>query len=110
MNSQDFPDVSQMAAQMAANQARVADYVETLTARVDELVAAAGRGDWDEVRRVSGRLAQRSRAQGYRAVSALAQRVHDEAARPHNALGVKRSLIRLIGTCGRAENRQTGPH
>ncbi|MBN2474077.1 MAG: hypothetical protein JXB62_05695 [Pirellulales bacterium] len=94
------PDLSQLSAKMAANQARVAQFVEHLDGSVDELVAAAGRQDWGDVQRLSGQIAEQGRASGFRAVSAMAQRVFDEAHRPNNALGIKQSLIRLIGTCG----------
>jgi len=101
MQEQEHPDIAQMAATMAVNQAKVARYVDTLASSVDELVAATLRHDWSEVQRVSEELAENGRANGYRAVSAMAQRVFDEAHLPNNEVGVKRSLIRLIGTCGR---------
>jgi len=101
MQKEELPNLTQLASKMAANQAQVARYVDRLDGPLDELVAATLRHDWGQVQRISGQVAASGRANGYRAVSAMAQRVFDEAHRPNNDLGVKRSLIRLIGTCGR---------
>ena len=103
------PDLSRLTATMAANQAKVARHVETLGGSIDELVTATLRQDWSEVQRLSGQLAADGRASGFRAVSALAQRVLDEAHRPHNDVGVRRSLIRLIGTYGRTSTSIESP-
>ncbi len=101
MYPQECPDLAGMASKMAANHARVAEYAETLTGRVDALVEATVRGDWSEVRDQTERLAQSSRGTGHRAVSALCQRVCTELDSPNNELGIRRSIVRLIGTCGR---------
>ena len=95
------PDLAHSAAQMAANQAKVSQYVETLAGQVDELVAAAARDDWDEVRQVSQQVARSGRACGQEEIAAMAERLGDEAGRPDDVLGIKRRMIRLIGTCGR---------
>jgi len=101
MSSQQLPNSSQAAEKTAANQIRIDRCADALAGHIDRLAEAAGRDDWAEVGRIGGEMAARSRAAGYRAVSALADRVCHEAQRPHNAQGVKRSVIRLIGTCGR---------
>ena len=96
------PDLAHSAAQMATNQAKVSQYVETLAGQVDELIAAAAREDWNEVRRVSQQVAHSGRACGQEEISAMAERLGDEATRPDDVLEIKRRMIRLIGTCGRA--------
>ncbi len=93
------------AAVMAANHARVQHSATALSDQIDGLVAATVRRDWGEVGRLGAHLATASRVGGYRAVSALAQKVCDEAGTPQNEVGVKRSLIRLIGTYGRTGRR-----
>ncbi len=107
MQDQKLPDLAGMAATMAADQAKVTQHAEKVASDVDALVSAASREDWNEVQQLSQQLADGSRASGYRAVSALAQRVCEEAIRVDNAEGIKRSLIRLIGTCGRLDSRAT---
>ena len=103
--SHDVPrNIHEAATRLAANHARVVQAVEGLAPQIDELVAATVRHDWNEVGRLSWHMAVRSRSGGYRALSAMAQKVYDETTRPANELGIRRSLIRLIGTCGR-----TGP-
>ncbi len=108
MSEQALPTLSETAARMAANQAKVADIVAALDVFVDQLVAATAKEDWDSVRRISEKIATGARADGYHAVSAMATRVFDEAHRPDNAAGVKKSLIRLIGSCGRVDSRPSG--
>jgi len=95
------PDVKTAADRMAANHARLCAYADSLSETIDTLVKATRQENWSEVQRLSGQLADRSRAEGYRAVSALAQRVFDEAHPPARPQSLKRSLIRLIGTWGR---------
>lgn len=95
------PDVMRAMNTLARNQARVVQSIDRLTARVDSLVQATQRRDWGEVAERSRELVAVSREGGYRALSAIAQTLCDEAAKPENEIGVKRSLIRLIGTCGR---------
>jgi len=98
------PNIHQAATRLAANHARVVQAVEGLAPEIDALVAATVRHDWNEVGRLSWHMAVNSRSGGYRALSAMAQKVYDETTKPTNELGIRRSLIRLIGTCGR-----TGP-
>ncbi|MEE8452827.1 MAG: hypothetical protein V3R99_12960 [Thermoguttaceae bacterium] len=110
MQQQIPPDLGKMADQMAGNQAKVSQLIEQLNDSLDRLVAATVREDWSEVRQLSSDLADGGRENGYRSISALAQRVCDESERPDNTLEVKRSLIRLIGTCGRAKSSQAAAH
>jgi hypothetical protein len=104
MLPQELPNIGGMAAKMSAQHARVVDAATALSGRIDELVAATGRHDWTEVGRISRELASESRSSGHRVVSGLAERISEEAQR-QNELGVKRSLIRLIGTHGRTSRQ-----
>ncbi|NLS94312.1 MAG: hypothetical protein GXX96_19300 [Planctomycetaceae bacterium] len=70
-------------------------------APIDEMVQASTDGNWSRVAELGRQLSQDSRQAGYRGVSVMAQVVANEAARPDNAHGARRSLIRLIGTYGR---------
>lgn len=96
-----FPDIGRMAATMSRHHARVLNVALVLSSRLDELVTAVSCQDWAEVQRASQKLAEDSRAGGYRVLSGMASRVAEEARRPHNELAIKRSLIRLIGTQSR---------
>jgi len=103
MPEQRHPDLGRISSRMAANLSKVAEYADALASRIDDLVAATAQRDWKAVEQASRQLAESSRAEGYRAISALSERVRLEAAKPDNALGIKRSVIRLIGTCGRVK-------
>lgn len=101
------PDLAGLNSQLAANTARVSQYVETLSTRVDRLVDATMAEDWQEVRRLSDHLARNSNNYGYEAIGERARRVCDEMDNPGdaeaNVLEIKRSVLRLIGACGRAK-------
>jgi hypothetical protein len=105
MNEPARPDLTRMSATMAANHRKAAKSIETLADQIDQLVTVTGRQDWRAVASVCQQLVDDSRQSGYRGISALAQTVCDEAGKSDNALEVKRSLIRLIGTYGRSVSR-----
>lgn len=77
-------------------------FLEVLPARMDQLVEAALQEDWSEVRRLSGLLTRMSRDFGYRTLGDCAQRVRSEADKPENQLGIKRSIVQLISSCGKS--------
>jgi succinylarginine dihydrolase len=106
MTAKHRPDLAHSASEMAVNAARVCRSADMLSGRIDEMVAAVSQEQWREVQELSRQLAQSSRSLGFRAISALAQRVCDEAEKPHNKLGIKRSLLRLIGVHGRSGSRR----
>jgi HPt (histidine-containing phosphotransfer) domain-containing protein len=101
MTKKPFPDLGRISAPLAKNLARVETFADRMSARVDQLVRAAGRDDWPRVAELAQDMAADSRRRGYRSVSALATRLQEEARRPNNATGARRGLIRLIGTVGR---------
>ena len=103
MDRKRRPSIATMSRNMAAYHARAAKSIEILATSVDGLVAAAAERDWQTVGQIAGELAKDSRSQGYRGVTALAKRVHEEAHKPDNDIAVKRSLIRLVGTYGRSQ-------
>ena len=107
MSKQALSDVQAMSAAIAAQNARVMSFVDGLSAHVDQLVAAAMEERWDDVNQISRSLAHSGEAHGYADVSGDAQFVRDELEKPNNELGVNRSIIRLIGTCGRARRPRT---
>ena len=65
------------------------------------MVLAAGDHDWTAVRWISRGLAHQARSEGLHALSAFAERVHHESAKPENVHNIKRSIIRLVGLQGR---------
>ena len=101
MTKRTYPNIGQLAARMSANHSRVVNSIDYMIAPIDEMVRASSDGDWEKVATLGQQLSQDSRDTGYRGVSVMAQVVANEAGRPDNAHGVKRSLIRLIGTYGR---------
>jgi hypothetical protein len=101
MTNRTYPNISQLAARMSANHSRVVRSIDQMITPIDEMVQASADADWPRVAELGHQLANNSREAGYRGVSVMAQVVANEAGRPDNAHGVKRSLIRLIGTYGR---------
>lgn len=107
MAESTLPSIGQLAARMSANHRRVVQSIDLMIAPIDAMVQASADGNWAQVGQLGRQLAEDCRQAGYRGVGVMAQLVANEAARPDNAHGVKRSLIRLIGTYGRT-TRQSG--
>lgn len=77
--------------------------METLPARLDRLVEAALLEEWDEVRRLSEVLLERAQEYDYPELAECAAAVAREAARSANELGIKRSIVRLVSSCGKPQ-------
>jgi len=82
-----------------------AHYMETLPMRMDRLVEAALLEEWHEVRRLSDMMLQRAREYGYTELADCAADVCREAAKSANELGIKRSIVHLISSCGKSQVR-----
>jgi hypothetical protein len=102
------PDVTRITSTLAAQHVKACAYIDSLAERIDRLVSAAARREWGQIGHESRELADGSRAAGVPEINGVAQKVCEEAAKPDNEEGVKRSLIRLIGTCGRAGRPEAG--
>jgi len=107
MKPKKLPNIGAMAAQMAANQSRIATAIDRLLAPLDSMVDASAIGDWETVAALGRQLARDSRHAGYRGISAGAQSVAREAAQPNNQRRAKQTLVRLIGTYGRTAQRES---
>ena len=107
MTERTYPNIGQLTARMSANHSRVVSSIDHMFAPIDEMVQASANGDWSRVAALGHQLSDDSREAGYRGVSVMAQVVANEAGRPDNAHGTKRSLIRLIGTYGRTTRPRT---
>jgi hypothetical protein len=106
MTPNEHPEaLAGLSSTVARDAAAVDRAVNSIGQRIDTMVLAVRREDWSGVSRASRRLAQKARTEGYRSISALAERVCDEASEPHNVIGIKRSMIRLIGAQGRIPHR-----
>ena len=100
MFQKPFPDLRSTARRLADHTKRVARFIEGLPRRVDKLVDATRARDWSEVRRLSEFLACSSDIFGCTEVAQAAQRVCQEVDTADNDVAVKRSVIRLVGSCG----------
>lgn len=100
MSQQNLPDLRTISRRLADHNGRVARFVEALPRRVDKLVEATQTRDWSEVRRLSEFLACSSDIFGCTEVAQAAHAVCKEVDEPDNEVAVKRSVIRLIGSCG----------
>jgi hypothetical protein len=100
MSQKNLPDLRTVSRRLADHNHRVARFVEALPRRVDKLVEATLARDWSEVRHLSEFLACSSDIFGCTEVAQAAQRVCKEVDEPGNDVAVKRSVIRLIGSCG----------
>jgi hypothetical protein len=101
MQAHERPSIAQLSARLAANNARVIEFLDSLTGRIDTLVEAASAGDWQEVERLSDYLSRAGAAYGYPLISQAAERLCDAITSDDETL-MKRCLVKLIGVCGRA--------
>jgi hypothetical protein len=109
MNSSHTPnaDLAKPIAKAAADNARVSRYMDSLVGRMDRLVEATTASDWSEVRRVSENLQRTGRNYGCPSIAQRAEKVCDEMDEPNNTLEINRSVLRLIGACGREQASRT---
>jgi hypothetical protein len=105
MQAHERPSIAQLSARLAANNARVIEFLDSLTGRIDTLVEAASGGDWQEVQRVSDYVSRAGATYGYPLISESAERLCDAIAANDETL-TKRCLVKLIGVCGRARRPQ----
>lgn len=98
----DRPDLARISSRLAANNSRVSDFIEGLPLRVDMLVAAAQDENWQEVRRVSGNVAEGGSETGLTTLAEAARRLCDDLDNGNHDLDIKRGIVKLIGQCGKA--------
>lgn len=96
------PDLAKLSARLAANNARVDAFLNSLPSRIDRLVEAALAGDWDQVRQVSEFIALSGAACDCPELAAKAEVVANEAKQATDSTTLRRGVLRLICECGRA--------
>ena len=102
MQQQTSPDLGTLTDQLALDNARVSKFVDSLFGQVDDLIDATMQSDWSEVTQLCKTMARTSAEHGYPIVSERAEQVCEAARKPQNELAIKRSIVKLIGSCGRA--------
>jgi len=100
MSQTNLPDVGKMNSALADHHARLQRYMLSLPERIDDLVEATNREDWSELRRVAGFLASSAVIYDCPAMAGPAQQLRDSLDGPHDAVKIKRNVIRLISRCG----------
>lgn len=97
-----FPDVKKLTAALAGNNRLVAKFVDSLEGRVDDMVVAAGQGEWDEVGRIGGYVARSSARYGQPDISKAAEGVRRMVQSAGSEADIKTGLVGLVGACDRA--------
>lgn len=100
-----LPNIKQLNASLAQDNARVDKFIDGLLGQVDALLGAASTKNWKELGRMSDYLALGGKAYGFPAIAENAQRVASAVRHPENELEIKRGLIKLIGACGRSKKK-----
>ena len=103
-----FPNTGAISDQLAADNARVANYVDGILGRVDQLVEAVSEGRWHDVRRISDYIARSSATYQCPAIAVDARDVCIATIETDNAEEIKRRIVKLIGTCGRESAKLNG--
>lgn len=103
---QDMPRLDRVSEQMAADNARIATYLDVLPARVDAILTASRSSDWSALRQLSRQMAQWAAVTGCREVALRATALLELVEQQGDPTEVHRAVIRLVSICGRAQ----GPH
>ena len=101
-SNRGLPNIKSMTGALAADNSRVNRFVDGLLAQVDGLIDAAKIKDWNELGRISMVLSLGAKAYGYQQLHESAERLTKAVREPENELEIKRSLMKVIGNCGRA--------
>ena len=103
MDRQD-PRPSSAVTRMSANLRRIEAFADAALEQLDRAIAASQSEDWGSVQRICEELARAAQTRQSGPLGPLAQRVAHEAGQPEGGhLAARRSLVRLVGTCGRLE-------
>ena len=100
MQQSSPPDLNLLISRLAADNTSVLAYMDSMSSRIEELVAKAVAGEWTEVQRLSGALKDDCQRHELPNLTDCVERVWDEARKPDNAAGIKKSLIRLVSFYG----------
>jgi hypothetical protein len=101
MTAPTLPNLSEMSAQLANDNARVNNFLDGLTEEVDELVDAAMQENWDKVEKISNNMASSSDAHGYPKIATAARHLQTVLQHPEDMQEIKRSVYQLIKLYGR---------
>lgn len=100
MTHNSLPNFAQLNAKLAVDNQRVNQWIDGLVERIDNLVDAATRSDWMEVKRLSQFIARASAIYGFPLLAENADRLVT-ATDLENETEIKRGVIKLIGAAGR---------
>lgn len=108
MQNHERAAIAQLSEKLAADNLRVIGFFDSLTGRVDNMIETAAEGDWQEVARVSDYVARAGATYGYPLIAESARRL-SQAVSANDELLMKRSLLKLIGVCGRVRRPDPAP-
>lgn len=96
------PDLAKLSARLAANNARVDAFLNSLPSRIDRLVEAALDGDWQKVQQMSEFIAMSGQSCNCTDLAKTAENVAEQAKSASDSTTLRRSVLRLICECGKA--------
>lgn len=88
-------------AALAANNARLTLLSDQMVRQIDRMTDAAARDDWQQVGDASAAILEASRAANETEVNEAARRVCQGVEQTAPPVSLRRSMVRLIGSCGR---------
>lgn len=101
------PDLAKLSARLAANNARVDAFLNSLPSRIDRLVEAALDGDWQKVQQMSEYIAISGEVCDCPELAARARVVAEEAKTAADSISLRRGVLRLICECGKARPQRS---
>ena len=104
MSHEKLPHLGRVSAQLAGANRRVNRFVDSLPGVIEHLVLAADRRDWQQVEKLSEKLAIQSAADGNTNLTSAAQDLASAAGTGQDELQMKRNLLKVIGQTNRPPN------
>jgi HPt (histidine-containing phosphotransfer) domain-containing protein len=103
------PNLASLSSRLAANNGRVAHFLERAEAQLGHGTGGSTEDDWTEVLRLAHYVAQSSQAAGYADIARQARSVCQHLETAETRPQALEALVRLIGMCGRVELAEEAP-
>jgi HPt (histidine-containing phosphotransfer) domain-containing protein len=94
-------DIAELTSRVAKDNVRVSRFMESLVNHVDLIVDAASAQDWQEVARQADYLAGSGASHGCTELADRAAELSATLKTMDAKEGIRRQVVRLVGTCGR---------
>ena len=104
--SSELPDLSSYSRQLATNNARVTDFVDTLATFIDDVVDATTARDWRELERLCNYIGRGGELMGHPHLTERARQLAG-ILKQGDETEIRRGVVRLLGATGRVRENSS---